>query len=163
MWYFFTFLGCLLSSYAEPYHMLFCSQSKLYIDFSVWSCSHLECVGLYKVILPCLWILCSILSVRKGTNRGLFSSSKSLPLFVLLIFSTSLVGKLWACNCLGRFLCLGPSVSMRPFFWLSIRVRALFVGIYSFLVLVCREWRWISLTRNHVFHHGLVFSNLIFI
>ena len=26
---------------------------------------------------------------------------------MLLIFSTSLVGKLWVCNCLGRFLCLG--------------------------------------------------------
>ena len=35
------------------------------------------------------------------------------------------------------------------------------VIICSFLVHVCREWGWISWTRIHVFHHGLVFSNLI--
>ena len=36
------------------------------------------------------------------------------------------------------------------------RVHALLIGICSFLVLVCREWRWISWTRNHVFHYSLV-------
>ena len=51
---------------------------------------------------------------------------------------------------------------MWSFLWSSIRVRMLLVGIYSFLVLVCREWRWNSWTRIHVFHHGLAFSNLIF-
>ena len=35
------------------------------------------------------------------------------------------------------------------------------VGICSFLVLVCREWGWISWTRIHVFHHVLAFSSLI--
>ena len=29
-------------------------------------------------------------------------------------------------------------------------------------MLLCHEWRWISWTRIHVFHHGLAFSNLIF-
>ena len=144
-----TFWGCLLSSYAEPYPMPFCSSF-----CSVWFCSHLECVDLYKVTLLCLWILCSILSVRQGTIRGLLASSKFLPLFVLLIFSTSFVAKLCVCNCLGQFLCLGPFVSMWSFCWSSTWVRVLFVAIYSFLVLVCHEWRWISITRNHVFHPG---------
>ena len=36
------------------------------------------------------------------------------------------------------------------------------VGICLFLVLVYREWRWISWTRIHVFHHVLAFSSLIF-
>ena len=36
------------------------------------------------------------------------------------------------------------------------------VAICSFIVLACREWRWISWTRSHVFHHGLAFSSLIF-
>ena len=35
------------------------------------------------------------------------------------------------------------------------------VGICSFLVLVYREWTWISWTRIHVFHHVLTFSSLI--
>ena len=35
------------------------------------------------------------------------------------------------------------------------------VDICSLLVLVCREWRWISWTRIHVFHHVLAFSSLI--
>ena len=39
----------------------------------------------------------------------------------------------------------------------SIWVRMLLVGICSFLVLVCREWRWISWIRIHLFHHGLPF------
>ena len=38
----------------------------------------------------------------------------------------------------------------------------LFVGICPFLLLVCREWRWISLTRKHVFRHGLVFFFVFF-
>ena len=29
-------------------------------------------------------------------------------------------------------------------------------------MLACSEWRWISWTRNHIFHHGLAFPNLIF-
>ena len=81
--------------------MPFCCQSRSLLDFSAWFCSHLECVNLCKVIVLCLWILCSNLSVHPGTSRGLLASSKYLPLFVLLIFSTSLVGKLWVCNCLG--------------------------------------------------------------
>ena len=118
-----------------------CSQSRPWLDFSVWFCSHLECVDLCKEFLLCFWILCSILSVRQETNRGLLACSKFLPLFVLLIFSTSLVGTLRVCNCLGWFLCLAPFVSMWSFLWSSIRVRVLFVGIYAFLALVCRELR----------------------
>ena len=92
--------------------------------------------------------------------RGLFV--KSLPLFVLLIFSPSSVGKLWVCSCLGRFLCLGPFGSMWSFLWSSIRVRVLLLGICLFLVLVCREWRWNSWTRIRLFHHGLAFFNSIY-
>ena len=38
----------------------------------------------------------------------------------------------------------------------------LLVGICSLLVLDCREWRWISWTRIHAFHHGLACFSLIF-
>ena len=92
----------------QPYHMPFCSQSRPELDFSVLSCSHLGCFDLCRVILLCLWILCGILSVRQGTIRGLLASSKSFSLFVLLAFSTSLVGRLSVCNCLEQFLCLSP-------------------------------------------------------
>ena len=118
-----------------------CSQSRPKLDFSVWFCSHLGCVDLCRVVLLCLWTLCGTLSVRQGTICDLLESSKSLTLFVLLIFSISLVGNLWVCNCLGRFLCLGPFVSMRSFLLSSTRVRVLFVGICSFIMLVCRELR----------------------
>ena len=76
--------------------------------FSVWSCSRLGRVGLSKVTLPCLWILRGILSTPQRTVSGLLVSSKSLPFFVPLIFSTSSVGRLWICSCFGRFLCLDP-------------------------------------------------------
>ena len=92
----------------------------------------------------------------------MLASCKSLLLFVLITFSTSLVGKLWVCHCLGRFFCFGPFLSMWSFLWSSIRVHVYFVGIYSFLVLVCRELRWISWTRNLVFRHGQAFFSLIF-
>ena len=51
---------------------------------------------------------------------------------------------------------------MQSFLWSSIQVLARLVSICSFLVPVCREWRWISWTRSHVFHHGLALSSLIF-
>ena len=136
---FYTFCGSLLSSFAEPYHMPFCSQSRPKLAFSVWSCFYLGCVDLCKVTLQCLCIPCSILSDHQGTIRGWFASSKSLSLFVLLIFSTSSVGRLWVCSCLEQFLCLCPFGSMWSFLWSSIRVRVLLVGICSFLVLVCSE------------------------
>ena len=98
----------------------------------------------------------------QGTIRGLFASSKSFPLFVLLIFSTSLVGKLSVCNCLEQSFCLGPIGSMWSYLWSPSQVLVLLVSICSFLVLVCREWRWISWTRNHGFHHSLAFSSFIF-
>ena len=143
------------------YHMPFCSHSRPQLDFSVWSCSSLRCVYLSKVTLLCLWILCGILSVLQGTIHDLLACSRSLPFFVLLIFSTSSVGRLCVCSCLGQFLCLSLFGLMWSLLWLSIRVRVFLVGICSFLVLVCREWRWISWTRNHVFHHGRTFSSLI--
>ena len=98
-----TFWGSLLSSFAGPYHMPFYSQSRQSLDFSLWSCSRLGYVDQSKVTLLCLWILCGILSAPQGTIHGLLASSKSLPLFVLLIFSTSSVGRLWVCSCLGPF------------------------------------------------------------
>ena len=79
--------------------MNFCSQS-FRIDFSVWSCSHLGCVDLCSATLLCLWFLCSILSVRQVTNPALLSRSISLHLSVLLIFSSSSVGKLLVNNCI---------------------------------------------------------------
>ena len=50
---------------------------------------------------------------------------------------------------------------MWSFLWSSSQVLVHLVGIFSLLVLVCREWRWISWTRIHVFQHALAFSSLI--
>ena len=83
--------------------MPFCSQSRPLLDFSIWSYSCLGCADLCKVTFLYLWILCSILSVPQGTICGLLASNSSLPLFGLLIFSTSSVGRLWVCSCLGAF------------------------------------------------------------
>ena len=152
----FTFWGSLLSSFAEPYHMPFCHQFRPLVDFSVWFCPNLGCVDLCKVTLLCRWIIYSSLSAPQRTTRGLIANSKSL-----LIFSTSSVSRLWVCSCLERFFCLAPFGLMWSFLWSSSRVLVLLVSICSFLVLVCREWRWISWTKNHVFHHGLAFSSLI--
>ena len=89
------------------------------------------------------------------------ASCKFLPLFVLLILFTSFVGTLLVCS-LGWFICLGPFGAMWSFFWSSIRVRVLFVGICSFLVLIGREWRYVSWPRNHILYHGKAFFSLIF-
>ena len=109
----------------------------------------------------CLWILCGILSVHQGTIRGLLASSIYHPLFVLLIFSTSSVNKLWVYNCLEQFLYLGPFGSIWYFLWSSSQVLAPLVSICSFQVLVCREWRRISWTIIHLFNYVQVFSSLI--
>ena len=100
----FTFWDIVISSFVGACHMPSCSQSGPEIDFSALSCSHLGCVDLWRVILLCLWILCGILAVRPRTIHGLLTNSRFFPLFVLLVFSTSLVGRLWVCNCLGQFL-----------------------------------------------------------
>ena len=50
---------------------------------------------------------------------------------------------------------------MWSFLWSSSQVFVHLVSICSFLVLVCREWRCISWTRIHIFHHVLAFSSLI--
>ena len=92
----------------------------------------------------------------------LLVSRKSLPVFVLLIFSTSSVSKLWVCSTLELFLFVGPFGSMQSLIWSSIRISVLFEGMCSLVILVCRESRWISWTRNHVFHHSHAFSSLIF-
>ena len=110
----------------------------------------------------CLWIFCGIPSAPQSTTHGFLISSKSLPLLVLLIFFTQSVGRLWICSCLGRSHCLGPFGSRLSFLWSSIQARVLLVCIYSFLMLACREWRWIYWIRNHVLHHGLAFSGLMF-
>ena len=157
-----TFLGSLLSCFAESYHTSFCNQSRQSLDFSVWLCSCFGCADLCKVTLLFLWILCGILSVPQGIIRGSLVCSKSLTSFVLLIFSASSVGTLWVYCCLGQFLCVGSFGSICSFLWSSIRVRLLLVSICSLLELVCREWSWISWTRNRVFCHGLAFSSLIF-
>ena len=97
-----------------------------------------------------------------GTIRRFLATSRCLPLHVLLLFSTSLVGELWICNCLEQFLWLGPFGSMWSFLWTFSQVLVHIVSICSFLVLVYGEWRWISLTRTHVFYHDLSLSTLIF-
>ena len=99
-----TFWDSVLSTFVRPYDMNFCSLSRPELDFSILSCSHLGCVDLCRVILLCVWILCGILSVHQGTIPSLLASSRSLSLFVLFVFSTSLVGRLWICNCLEQFL-----------------------------------------------------------
>ena len=121
--------------------MPFCSQSRPWLSFFLWSCFHLGCFDLCRVTLLCLWILCGILSVLQGTNRGLLASSRLIPLFVLLIFSTSPVNKLWVYNYLEQFLCLGLFRLMWSFLWSSSQVLVHLVSICSFLVLVYREWR----------------------
>ena len=50
---------------------------------------------------------------------------------------------------------------MWSFLWSFSQVLTHLIGICSFLELVCREWRWISWTRIHVFHHVLAFSSWI--
>ena len=140
-----TFCGSLLFSFPELYQMHFCNQSRPEQDFFVWSCSHLGCADLCQVTLLCLWIICSILSFPLGTIRGLLAGIKSLPLFMLLIFSTSSVGKLWVNKCLWRFLCWVLFGSMWSFLWSSIRARIIF------LVVVCREWRWIIFNQISCF------------
>ena len=59
--------------------------------------------SMYKVILQCLWILCSILSDSLGIIGDFLASSKFLPLFVRLIFSISSVDRLWVRSCLRWF------------------------------------------------------------
>ena len=157
-----TFWDSLLSKFAEPYHMPFCSRPWPYLGFSIWSCFHLGCIDLCSVTLLCLWILFGIFSLPQGTIHSLLASSRSLPVFVLLISSTSSVGNLWICNWLEQFLYLGPFGLMWSFLWSSSQVLVQLVSICSFLVLVCYGWSRIYWTRIHVFHRGLVFSSLIF-
>ena len=73
----------------------------------------------------------------------------------------SSVNNLWVYNCSEQFLYLGLFGSMWSFLCSSSQVLVHLIGICSFLVLVCHEWRWISWTRIHVFHHILAFSSLI--
>ena len=50
---------------------------------------------------------------------------------------------------------------MWSFLWSPSQVFMHLVGFCSVLVLVCREWRWISGTKIHVLNHVLTFSSLI--
>ena len=126
------FWSSLLSNLPETYRIPFCSQSRPYLHFSVLSYSCLGCVDLCKVTLLWLWILCSILSVSEGTIHGLLGSRKSISFVVLLIFSTLSVSRLRVRTSLEWFLYLGPFGSIWSFFWSSIRIRVLLVGICSF-------------------------------
>ena len=63
-WYIF---GSLLSSILGPYHILFCSEATLLVDFSVWFCFRWRYSDQYRIVLLCFCILCSILSVAQGT------------------------------------------------------------------------------------------------
>ena len=99
-----TFWSSLLSSFVGVYYMPFWSQPRPELDFSFWSCSRLGCADLCKITLMCSWIVCRILSVPQGTICNLLTSSNSLPLFLLLIFSTSSIGRLWVYSCLEWFL-----------------------------------------------------------
>ena len=57
----------------------FYSNSRLQLDFSVWSWPFLGCADLCKVNLLCLRFLCGIISIPQETIHGLFASSKSHP------------------------------------------------------------------------------------
>ena len=144
----------LLSSFTEPYHVFLESSQAIARFFrlvllSRWGWTDLSHVPLYTLRYPFCF------SGNKSVS--LLASRKSLPLFALLIFSTSSVGKLWVWRCLGRFPWGSLSGSMWSFLWSSIRLLVLLVSICSFRVLVCHEWRWISWTWIYVFHHGLAF------
>ena len=93
-------------------------------------------LNLCKVSLQCNWILRGILSAPQGTTCSLLVSCKSLPWFLLLIFSLSSIGRLWVCICLECFLCLDPFLSIRSFLWSSSQVLVLLVSICSFLSVV---------------------------
>ena len=86
VWYF-VHLGAF--SYSGLYHMPFCSRFRPKVIFSVSSCSRWGCTYRYRVVLLCVWILCSILSLPQGTICGLLASRKPLPLLVLFVFYTS--------------------------------------------------------------------------
>ena len=107
-------------------------------------------------------IVCSTLFVPQGTIYDLFARNQNLHLFLPLVFSTSQVGMLLVCSCLGRFLCLGPFGSIWSFLWLYIQIRVLLIDICTFWVLVSHEWGWNSWTGIHIFHHDPAFCNLIF-
>ena len=91
----------------------FLKSTKAIARFFHLVCSYLGCVDLCKLTLLCFWILCDLFIVSQGTNHHLLASSKSLPLFVMLILPTSSVGTLWVFNCLGRSLCFGS-------FWINV-------------------------------------------
>ena len=72
MWYFVHFES-VYYPVMRNHIMSFCSQSRPLQDFSVF-------------FLLCLWILCSILSVRQGTICGLLASSTFFPYFCCWCF-----------------------------------------------------------------------------
>ena len=106
------------------------------------SCSHLGCVDLCKITLLCHWNIWGILTVPQGTIRGLLASSKFLPSFVLLIFSTSSVGNLSVCNYVERFLCLGPFRSMWSFFLV---IQSGIFALYKHLFIFRASLSWMEL------------------
>ena len=57
-----------------------------------------QCIGDLFLSFPC-----RIFSILPGTVRSLLANSKSLPLFVMLVFSTSSVGTLRVYSCWKRF------------------------------------------------------------
>ena len=123
---FFIFWGGLLSSGTISYNFLYSIQA-IARYFSVWSCPCWGCIDLCRVVLLWLWILCCIRSVPYGTIWRLLASCKSFAVFVLLIFSSSSVGWLWVCICLGRF--------FFKFFWINV----FFSFLLEFFILVLAD------------------------
>ena len=124
-----TFWGSLLSSLSGPYHMPFLVNPGHGYFF-------LSGLGLVEDVLIlciatllCFWILCGILSVPQRIIYGLLASSKSLPLFVLLIFSTSSVSRLWVSSCFG-------AVPLRRSFWTNV---VFLLVIHSGMCVSCRH------------------------
>ena len=154
---FFTFEAVYYPALWIHINMPLCSQSSIARFFSLVLLS-LGCVHLRKVtqLDPFQHPFCS-----SGTNHSLLACCKSLPLFVLLIFTTSLIGRLWICSCLEQF-----------FAWVLLGQYGLFFDHPFGMCAHCRHLlisraslSWmevIFLNQNHVFHRGLAFSSWIF-
>ena len=117
------------------------------------------CVDQYIVVLLFLWFPCSILSLLRGTERGLFVNRKSPPWFVPSIFSPSSVGPLWSIVVLGGsffeiFPDQGGLTLGHPF-------RYVFLVDISVASLSWMDGNFLK-TRIRVYHQGQHFSSLIF-
>ena len=96
--------------------------------------------------------------------QGLLMNSRSTPLFVPLVLSTSSVDTLWVYSWFGLFLWWGLLWLKWSYLWSSIRTSQFSVCIYTFNKQVCRVWRWIFKTKIRVCNQSKrVFQFVIFL